>query len=629
MKQFLERNRISILSFIIAIYSFPLHFNRSLPYSLDGGWMAALNLAVKNKLIFGRDFVFNYGPLGYLSTRINTYVSNLPILIADLFLFTGFYYFIYKYVLSQKGWFLLGLVTMLMFRSSVLSQSLFIIFIIYAALNLLNNFRNHFEVLYCAIAGILLFFIKINYGILTIAGLFALTVLMAITNRRMLLYFLPVSILFFLVIIFSTNIAVVEYVQYSIMLAGQYDEAGYWPTKLSNPKYISGVLLQLTIFGLSGWYLVRIWKNREISLNKIVSVGCVAVTSYVLYRNSYTRADAYHYLEYFAAMPFVMLAFIFVLGLQNSLVSKVAVVICICISGYNLLIDDYRGNAFRTGYYLSYLSPVGYFSEIMNKGTVPSEPIRLMTEEKRKQIGNKTIDIIPWEIELLQYYNMNYKPRPLPQTCGYSGFADSLNADFFYRTTRPEVVLIQNFPLDNKYATWDESISKISLHLNYHYAGFAGMNGRTELKDDIFESYLIMESNGPTKAWPQFESLGSRKAKLDDTIAIKYAPDEAIYIKVKFNYNLRGKLRRYLFQPPNMSATLFLDDGSARVFKATLPTLLQPVLINKFAASNADLKNFFTHDLKSCMNVISFVFHPTTFGFERDYEIEFLRLKNY
>jgi hypothetical protein len=252
-----------------------------------------------------------------------------------------------------------------------------------------------------------------------------------------------------------------------------------------------------------------------------------------------------------------------------------------------------------------------------------------MSEEKLKQIGNKTIDIIPWEIELLQYYHMNYKPRPLPQTCGYSGFADSLNADFFYRTTRPDVVLIQNFPLDNKYATWDESISKISLLLNYHYAGFAGMNGRTELKDDIFESYLIMESNGSQKAWPQFEYLGSRKAKLDDTIAIKYAPDEAVYIKVKFNYNLRGKLRRYLFQPPNMSATLFLDDGSARVFKATLPTLLQPVLINKFVASNADMKNFFTHDLKSCMNVISFVFHPTTFGFERDYEIEFLKLKNY
>jgi hypothetical protein len=260
---------------------------------------------------------------------------------------------------------------------------------------------------------------------------------------------------------------------------------------------------------------------------------------------------------------------------------------------------------------------------------VPKEPIRLMTDEKRKQIGNKTVDIIPWEIELLQYYDMNYKPRPLPQTCGYSGFADSLNADFFYQPTRPEVVLIQNFPLDNKYATWDESITKTSLLLNYHYAGFAGMNGRTELQDDVFESYLIMESNGTQKAWPLFEYLGSRKAKLDDTIAIKYAPDEAVYIKVKFKYNLRGKLRRYLFQPPNMSAALFFDDGSACIFKATLPTLLQPVLINKFVLSNTDLKNFFTRDLKKCKNVISFVFHPVTFGFEREYEIEFLRLKNY
>ena len=80
MKQFLERNRIKILSFIIAIYSFPLHFSQPLLYSLDGGWMTALNLAVKNKLIFGKDFVFNYGPLGYFSTRINAYVSNLPIL---------------------------------------------------------------------------------------------------------------------------------------------------------------------------------------------------------------------------------------------------------------------------------------------------------------------------------------------------------------------------------------------------------------------------------------------------------------------------------------------------------------------------------------------------------------------
>ena len=91
------------LSVLLAIYIIPTHLFYFQNYALEGSWKRAINLAVKNHIVFGTQFIFTFGPLGFLSTRNHEYLGNFFIVLGDLFLVTGFYYFLRKYV-SRAFW---------------------------------------------------------------------------------------------------------------------------------------------------------------------------------------------------------------------------------------------------------------------------------------------------------------------------------------------------------------------------------------------------------------------------------------------------------------------------------------------------------------------------------------------
>jgi hypothetical protein len=59
---------------LIYFIPFPIFFAPST--GLDPSWRISLNMAIDKGLIFGKDIVFTYGPLGYLETRIPELVSK-------------------------------------------------------------------------------------------------------------------------------------------------------------------------------------------------------------------------------------------------------------------------------------------------------------------------------------------------------------------------------------------------------------------------------------------------------------------------------------------------------------------------------------------------------------------------
>ena len=145
---------------------------------MDSSWKRALNMALKNGLVFGRDFIFTYGPLGFLNTRNNQYLPDILLFLGDVFLFSGFYHFTYKYISGKKGWFFIVLAALILLRGSSYVQNLYIIFVVFAILCVISRSRNYFELAYCAASGILLFFIKINYGFIAVFFLVILGILL-------------------------------------------------------------------------------------------------------------------------------------------------------------------------------------------------------------------------------------------------------------------------------------------------------------------------------------------------------------------------------------------------------------------------------------------------------------------
>ena len=63
-----------ILLLFIALISFPYRFS-PIDTGLDPSWIFAINYFFDNNFIFGRDVIWTYGPLGFLSYPLNVGVN--------------------------------------------------------------------------------------------------------------------------------------------------------------------------------------------------------------------------------------------------------------------------------------------------------------------------------------------------------------------------------------------------------------------------------------------------------------------------------------------------------------------------------------------------------------------------
>src|ERR1043166_7985963 len=118
--EFLATRQKQILAILIACIAtyvlFPPYFqvtiyppDNSGPawYSLDPSWQFALNHALTKGLTWGKQVVFTYGPLAFLSTKISFGVSRIWLFLFDLFVATNFLLLFYRtFLADNRGIFL-------------------------------------------------------------------------------------------------------------------------------------------------------------------------------------------------------------------------------------------------------------------------------------------------------------------------------------------------------------------------------------------------------------------------------------------------------------------------------------------------------------------------------------------
>src|ERR1019366_993012 len=187
---FWSKNNVFILSFILAIYILPYWFSYPPTTVLDGSWVRAINLAIKNKLTFGTGFIFTYGPLGYLSTRNTQYIPSIVLLLTDIFCFVCFYILFYKILSQYKNWFFILLVAVLFFKGTEYTETLFLLFIAFSITSLKNGFKKDYEIVICGICGVLVFFMKVNYGLIAAPLMLILCIYLGIKKIKSFAIFL-------------------------------------------------------------------------------------------------------------------------------------------------------------------------------------------------------------------------------------------------------------------------------------------------------------------------------------------------------------------------------------------------------------------------------------------------------
>jgi hypothetical protein len=145
---------------------------------LDAGWANAMLMMINHGKVFGRDFIFNYGPLGFLNVRVLP--ANFPaygLLFIDLLTIGHFVYFLRKALgivspESPKGlalfWTLLGAGVLLwpwgFFADFSFTYFYFFLFWLLEA----RALRKSWPLFLAAALSVLIFYVKVNLSLIVV-----------------------------------------------------------------------------------------------------------------------------------------------------------------------------------------------------------------------------------------------------------------------------------------------------------------------------------------------------------------------------------------------------------------------------------------------------------------------------
>jgi hypothetical protein len=629
----IRKYQCHILAIILAISALPHDFYYDIQNNLDGAWMRAINIAVHNNSVFGKDFVFTFGPLGYLSTRNTQYIYDIYFLLYDVFVVSSYGYIFYRLVSESKQWFWILFVAIFYCKGREASQLLFLLFTMYVSLNLKNEFKNYYEVVVAAICSVVLFFMKINYGFLMVLIVPLIMLYLMINNRKSFLLFTGTVLCVWSVIQYKTNIDVTNYLRHGFALIVHYGESMQLHLEPTQINFMWAIRLGITFALISVYYIISLIRAGKLPIEKIAVVGLMCFYVFLSYRNAFTRNDS-HNNGFFAFMPVFFAVAMFVMGYSKFVVARIVCVLVIISCDYNLNLPyATEGKGFIYNAFVG--SVLKYSSHAFEKYDETIDPSYVIPNKALEIIGQQSIDIFPTDVYILQQNKLNYKPRPVLQSYSvYSRSLDSLNAAHFYATDeRPEFILYEESSIDNRYPVWDESRTKAMLRLNYDYTGSVSLKNDTTFSDE-YGNYLLLKAKKSVPKQPQFDIIYEQQVKLGDTVYINFPDTAAIYASVAIDYSTTGKLNNIIFQPAILDITFLFNSDTllprSKKFRAVKPIMSAPVLINKLVEKNSDFLNFISGDLVLNRNISGFYFSANRANdFERNVKIRFYKFSNY
>ena len=581
------KNWIEISILCLCFYILlPSAFTAFPGHALDPSWQIGLNMAVAQGLIFGKDFVFTYGPLGFFHTGLNILIWEGGLFLFHLFLIANAFYVLRLVIglLDPKAYFFLVLFflfigDMLVYHPTIL---LFVFFIFYLAYTVF--FQNGITVILCSAIAILSFFIKLNTGLVLNLWFILLLLILAFLNGRQ--YWLRnvgylvihLVALFLLAVLFKVDVP--GYLKASLHLIGAFNDAMMIYPPQESLLYALAAISLLAVATLAD---LRYWL---LNFKPFVLLIFIAGGTFILFKQGFVRADT-HRIEFFIYYP-ALFGVIPLFTKPNHLkkITSAGFIAVFILSALGIQQMNPGLNL------LAHLEKIPYKNEWQNqknyKGVIDyifrkSLEERSLPPEVLTEIRGKSIDILPWEVSYAYYHNLSYNPRPVPQSySAYDPYLDNLNAQKFLSADAPDYVLFHHYEAIEQYrkAFWDESQTKLAILRNYEPILFK-------------ESFLLLKRRPAILRLNEI-SIKTIELSWGDSLQIEKS-DHLQYLYADIEYNFRGKLRRFFFQPNWNNIFLETDPHKPnKQYRAIIPIMKGGVLINREVSGKEDYFKFFS-----------------------------------
>lgn len=562
---------------------------------LDNSWNISISLALQKGMIFGKDYIFTYGPLGALAVRKSLFYSKWVILVFDLFILgTTLFMLLFGLRKSQynlAAYTFIPLLALLM-KFDWMTQYLTPIFIFFIGYTLF--FKNKISLLVSFLTAVIGFYVKVNYGIVLIL-FFHLALVFAFIQKlfpRVLL--LATMALLWLLLIgmgYLLHVDIQGYVYSSLHLINAYNDAMYVPIQMSDIHFMTASLISISFGMIFLWQYKYFLEHKAVLLLYLFS----AAYMYLIFKNGFVRSDD-HRFEYFqqCAIPFAFLylwtekKFKTTMGFATCFIALLAFSVSVTSEWYG------RTHALKTVYINDIFQDLSHKSTLIVDGniadTIPARYVQV--------IGNAPVDIIPWEVSEINRYGLNYNPRPVVQSySAYDKFLDDCNSNKYASATAPNYLLFSSNAIDHRYPFWDESETKRTILTHYEVVADTAWSEQDQY-------FLLKKRNVPLK----LEIVSEKKIQLQLGEEYSFDSSSLQYLYPAIRYNLRGTIRRFLFQPPALQAQITFEDGSKEQYKAVIPVMASGILVNKKIVTTLDARLFFEHQGKRNVAIKSIKF---------------------
>ena len=563
---------------------------------LDNSWRIALEMAYQKGLIFGKDIIYTYGPLGRLTQRIAIGTTHFELFLFDIFCFTNIAFLLYQFLPKPLHIFQIFIhFGLFLLFSSIYGEWIgFVLFYIsiFSGLLFLQK-QNRWYLIHALVMGIINFYIKANYGIIALGFVFILLIY-AFASKRLslqhLITYLISSTVFLFLLAFILKTDIVSYFFASIQIIKGYNESqSFFPTDKLKAVVSSYFIFGLFILLFLGFIGQQI-RKKDFSLSAIDNffvLGCVGVGSFVLLKYAFVRADDGH-LSSFArnsSLPFLLLCFF---GNKKWLKQCGWLLILLNLISYLFFYQPIYGKIsfpiidnLRTKNYVlpEYFKNVFKKPQNISKTNYPKEILTL--------IGNKTVDLVPNEISEIYLNHLNYNPRPVLQSYqAYNVYLDKKNQEKYLSVSAPDFVVFGIESADNKYAVGDETMTLVALLQRYE-----------PIK--VWPNRLLLKKKQQTKTLKLVKQTSTvwemgKTFPLNSVIKVDSSNRKLLsIIKVKTTYNWFGKLLNLFFQPPHLNMEIATNKGEKMIYR-TVPILLNKgLIVNAKMDDVAAVKQFF------------------------------------
>ena len=628
-----------VAAFILAAFIIFFVFFKFLPYvnfnldpGLDPSWKLALNWGSQLHIPWSNNsLVFTYGPLYFLSedvlpdfhtTAFLVAVSifiNVAVLITNL----AFLFFLLKITMRRN---LSSLIVALSFVILALSKQQYINVQFLTVLALLPIFFGEEVNLPRRLLSwfIIMFFLstlafsKFTFMVLAIFFLMVLLILCVYKKYYWDLLLLPgifVSIFIFSwVVLAGQKLAnLLGFLSSSFIVSKSYTEA--MALGFSNIRIVIVFLLTIVF----ATFLLSLIISHRKTFVRMLTFLLPSVILFIIFKNSFVRADNYHLNQFFAIFPlFCLLVLILLLypdpdekdiSIQKQ---RVTFLNGLVILGFSLIIIIMSKPSLKVQNPIEILKSISHQSQSDSairrsalREAYGLDPVFLEHISK-----TETIDVLPWDISLLYAYQLNWTPRPVLQTyIDYSPELDNMNATFFIGENAPEQILISYVFLDNRYLPYDMPNTFRVLLEKYDFI--------TISEDGKFA--LLNRKSGQA---PQHELklISSGEYSLGQDIAIPKIDGEKVFMHVEINPTILGKLANFVFKTPSITLKIETKEGTRyHPFIRVLGS--NDLFVSRYIKDIHELKALFDGDISQDIDAVCF-FTDTLF-FKDHYQLSF------